>query len=76
MRENRRGNYFPLWGTCLGFERMVQLIAEDTEASIVQPVDAVNYAINLEFTDAAWQSRVFKSMSEELFKAVSYASTH
>ena len=25
VKENKNGNYFPLWGTCLGFERMVQV---------------------------------------------------
>uniref|UniRef100_A0A7I4BJF9 folate gamma-glutamyl hydrolase n=1 Tax=Physcomitrium patens TaxID=3218 RepID=A0A7I4BJF9_PHYPA len=75
MRENRRGNYFPLWGTCLGFERMVQLVAEDAEASIVKPVDAENYAINLGFTDVAFESRLFRSMNAELFKEVASPAT-
>lgn len=70
MRENRRGNYYPLWGTCLGFERMLQLIAEDDKAKIVEPFDAENYAINLGFTAPAWDSRLFRSMSDELFTEV------
>jgi gamma-glutamyl hydrolase len=70
IRENIRGNYYPLWGTCLGFERLLQLIAEDDEALIVEAFDAENYPINLGFTDPAWDSRLFRSMSDELFAEV------
>jgi gamma-glutamyl hydrolase len=70
LRENREGNYYPLWGTCLGFERLLQLIAQDTEATIVESFDAENYPINLGFTDPAWSSRLFRSMTDELFTEV------
>ena len=29
IRENERGRYFPVWGTCLGFEQMVAIVAAD-----------------------------------------------
>lgn len=70
MRENGRGNFYPLWGTCLGFERLLQLLAEDEEAAIVEEFDAENYPINLGFTDPAWHSRLFRSMSDELFTEI------
>lgn len=70
LRENRQRNYYPLWGTCLGFERLLQLIARDEKSVIVEKFDAENYAINLGFTDPAWGSRLFRSMSDELFTEV------
>lgn len=38
------------WGTCLGLERLLQLIAQDSDATIVGSFDAENYPINLGFT--------------------------
>lgn len=70
MRENHHGRFYPLWGTCLGFERLLQLIAQDVEATIVEDFDAENYPINLGLTDPAWHSRLFRSMSDELFTEV------
>ena len=26
VQENENGQYYPLWGTCLGFERMAQVL--------------------------------------------------
>jgi gamma-glutamyl hydrolase len=70
VRENGRGRFYPLWGTCLGFERLLQLLAEDEEATIVEEFDAENYPINLGFTGPAWHSRLFRSMSDELFTEI------
>lgn len=72
MRENRRGNYFLLWGMCLGFECMVQLVVEDVEVFIVKLVDVENYVINLGFMDVVFESWLFWSMNVEFFKEVSY----
>lgn len=70
LRENDNGNYFPLWGTCLGFERMFQLFANDVNGTLIRTVDAENFAINLGFTADGWLSRMFGGMSYELFKEV------
>lgn len=70
IRENRKGNFYPLWGTCLGFERLLQLVAQDKEAKLVEEFDAQNFAINLGFTKAAWGSGLFSKMSDDLFKEV------
>jgi pimeloyl-ACP methyl ester carboxylesterase len=44
-----------LWGTCLGFERLLQLLTEDEEATIMEEFDAENYLMNLGFTNPAWR---------------------
>eukprot|EP00897_Mesotaenium_endlicherianum_P005297 jgi/Mesen1/4796/ME000243S03975 len=77
IAENAKGKYYPLWGTCLGFERMTQLLAEDPNGDkIIQKVDAENYDINLGFTSAGWLSRVFGGMTYELFKEVASPIGH
>ncbi|CAI5528618.1 unnamed protein product [Closterium sp. Naga37s-1] len=70
VKENSNGNYYPLWGTCLGFERMFQLFANDVNGTLIREVDAENFAINLGFTADGWLSRLFGGMSYELFKQV------
>lgn len=70
MAENKKGNYYPIWGTCLGFERLMQLMANDPNATIIEEVDAENFAINLGFTAEGWLSRLFGGMSYVLFKEV------
>ncbi len=80
QEENENGNYFPLWATCLGFERLLEHVAaakkkdaaatNATSSSILEAFDAENYPINLHFTDAGWESRLFGSMTDDLFKEV------
>lgn len=70
LKANEKGQYYPFWGTCLGFERIIQLFAHDNDSSIFMDVDAENFGINLELTPAGWLSRLFGGMSLELFKAV------
>jgi gamma-glutamyl hydrolase len=80
QEENENGNHFPLWATCLGFERLLEHFAaakkkdagatNATSSSILEAFDAENYPINLHFTDAGWESRLFGSMTDDLFKEV------
>jgi gamma-glutamyl hydrolase len=37
MESNRNGNYFPVWGTCLGFEFLIQYVGGD---------DAIQHGFN------------------------------
>jgi gamma-glutamyl hydrolase len=62
---NDSGNYFPLWGTCLGFEFMVMLAASEDP---MKQIDAIrpgfnswNISLPLLFTDLASRSKMFKS---------------
>ncbi|RHY33143.1 hypothetical protein DYB32_001813, partial [Aphanomyces invadans] len=44
---NDKGDHFPVWGTCLGFEWLVQLTAGNM--SVLDSVDADNISSTLEF---------------------------
>eukprot|EP00590_Aulacoseira_subarctica_P005037 CAMPEP_0172433398 /NCGR_PEP_ID=MMETSP1064-20121228/67993_1 /TAXON_ID=202472 /ORGANISM="Aulacoseira subarctica , Strain CCAP 1002/5" /LENGTH=284 /DNA_ID=CAMNT_0013181301 /DNA_START=77 /DNA_END=931 /DNA_ORIENTATION=- len=57
---NDNGDFFPLWGTCLGFELMVMLAADDN--SIMHSgFDSYNISLPLFFTKEAPSSRMFQS---------------
>ncbi len=62
---NDNGNFFPLWGTCLGFEFMVMLAASDDpmqQIGAIQPgFDSWNISLPLIFTELAARSKMYKS---------------
>jgi gamma-glutamyl hydrolase len=63
VQANIKGDYFPVWGTCLGFEWLLQMqggVALDTG------FDSENYSIPLNFTDYVKQSRIFANASADL----------
>lgn len=60
---NDRGDYFPLWGTCLGFQ-LLSVIQADND-SILSHVDAENYPIPLTLTQDAQKSRLFSLFTPE-----------
>ncbi|CAM9731283.1 unnamed protein product [Chrysoparadoxa australica] len=50
MRMNKSGKFFPLWGTCLGFEWMVQAYSDaDADAILEGDLDSMNYTLALDF---------------------------
>ncbi|KAL1515077.1 hypothetical protein AB1Y20_004141 [Prymnesium parvum] len=51
-----RGDVFPIWGTCDGFEWLMQIAAEE-DAVLTSPFDAWNISMPLNFTPAAPHSR-------------------
>ncbi|XP_061402619.1 gamma-glutamyl hydrolase [Musca vetustissima] len=64
MEINDNGTYFPVWGTCLGYELLVYLSANGTEprtycSSSAQPLP-------LEFKEDFQQSRMFRNASPEV----------
>ncbi|KAK2175337.1 hypothetical protein NP493_738g01009 [Ridgeia piscesae] len=46
-RSNEKGDYFPLWGTCLGFELLANLAAEE---NILEQCHADNVLMPLHFS--------------------------
>lgn len=66
---NDAGDYYPIWGTCLGFEELAVL---ETGASrvISRDVVATNLALPLQFVPDADESRLFASFSPELLTAL------
>ena len=67
---NDNGDFMPLWGTCMGFQWLLECASGDTK--ILDPsdgtqMDAYNYSIPLDMTDNAATSRLFTSIPESLF---------
>ncbi|XP_063695545.1 gamma-glutamyl hydrolase-like [Culicoides brevitarsis] len=63
---NDRGEYFPLWGTCLGFELLTYVdygrIEHRTDCS------SHNQPLNLEFKQNFRESKLFSNAPEEILK--------
>ncbi len=63
ITANSLGDYFPVWGTCLGFESMQHVI--DPQIAM-NGANAIDIALPLNFTQDAPQSRMFENMSDEM----------
>lgn len=55
---NDVGDFFPIWGTCLGFETICVAAANDPKV-LQDGFDSENLAIPLQFTDAVSSSQLF-----------------
>lgn len=63
-QANNNGIYFPIWGTCLGFEALAVL---ETDASVLDACDAIDVPLPLEFSGLAKESKMLHSLPKELF---------
>ncbi|CEG36738.1 gamma-glutamyl hydrolase a [Plasmopara halstedii] len=63
---NDKGVYFPVWGTCLGFEWLLQLTTKDMNL-LNEGLDSMNISLPLNFTKAAPASRLFSQASPEMY---------
>jgi len=68
INANDNGDYFPLWGTCQGFEQICQIVANNF--SVLSHFCAENYTVPLNFTEAASNSILFTNISQNIFKAL------
>ena len=50
QQANDNGDYFPVWGTCLGFELLAFIVAGN-DNSVLSATDATNLSLPLEFTE-------------------------
>jgi gamma-glutamyl hydrolase len=70
VAANDAGDFFPLWGTCMGFQWL--MIAQSRNQNILDPpsgvLDSENYSIPLNFTSTAAASRLFSSAPADIFK--------
>lgn len=69
---NEKGNYFPLWGTCLGFELLTYLSADGVEHRA--DCSSNNQALPLEFKDDFRSSRLFENAPENVVKILTEES--
>ncbi|KAM8823687.1 gamma-glutamyl hydrolase [Spinachia spinachia] len=63
IEANNRGDYFPLWGTCLGFEQLFYLTSFKTRLS---RTNTSGVTLPLSFTDEGRGSRMLKGFPAEL----------
>ena len=70
---NDVGDFFPLWGTCMGFQWL--LIAQSRDQNILDPksgqFDSYNLSIPLEFTPTYLDSKLFADAPVEVIKILS-----
>eukprot|EP00794_Sanderia_malayensis_P000352 gene352-985_t len=67
VRANNNGDYFPIWGTCLGFEAL--LVVNGEGIGILDSADSLNVARPIELTESGRDSRMFRDASAELMDA-------
>lgn len=67
LKANDDADYFPLWGTCLGFEELAYLTSEE---NLLTSTNTEDIALPLNFTSAAEQSRMFRNVPKDLLEAL------
>uniref|UniRef100_A0A671K417 folate gamma-glutamyl hydrolase n=1 Tax=Sinocyclocheilus anshuiensis TaxID=1608454 RepID=A0A671K417_9TELE len=67
LEANSNGDYFPVWGTCLGFELLTLLTSGKL---LLSHTNTSGIALPLNFTDDVRDSRLFKDFPEDLMKSL------
>nr|4L8W_B Chain B, Gamma-glutamyl hydrolase [Danio rerio]4L8W_D Chain D, Gamma-glutamyl hydrolase [Danio rerio]4L8W_E Chain E, Gamma-glutamyl hydrolase [Danio rerio]4L8W_G Chain G, Gamma-glutamyl hydrolase [Danio rerio]4L8W_I Chain I, Gamma-glutamyl hydrolase [Danio rerio]4L8W_K Chain K, Gamma-glutamyl hydrolase [Danio rerio]4L95_C Chain C, Gamma-glutamyl hydrolase [Danio rerio]4L95_E Chain E, Gamma-glutamyl hydrolase [Danio rerio]4L95_F Chain F, Gamma-glutamyl hydrolase [Danio rerio]4L95_G Chain len=67
LEANSNGDYFPVWGTCLGFELLTLLTSGEL---LLSHTNTSGIALPLDFTEDVKGSRLFKEFPEELMKSL------
>ncbi|XP_071340750.1 gamma-glutamyl hydrolase isoform X2 [Trachinotus anak] len=67
IEANNNGDYFPVWGTCLGFEQLAYLTSGD---AVLSRTNTTGVSLPLVFTNETKDSRMFKGFPDELMKAL------
>ncbi|KAM9813994.1 gamma-glutamyl hydrolase [Neosynchiropus ocellatus] len=67
LQANDAGDYFPLWGTCQGFQQLSVLTANK---NLLTLTDTKAVALPLKFTPAVPTSRLFRSFPIDLLQAL------
>lgn len=68
LEANDRGDYFPIWGTCQGFQQLTVITANK---NLLTLTDTKSVDLPLTFTSAANSSRLFRSFPKDLMQALS-----
>lgn len=67
LKANDGGDYFPIWGTCQGFQQLTVLTSN---RNLLTLTDTKNVALPLKFTTAAHSSRMFQHFPKDLMQAL------
>ena len=68
IAANRRGDFFPIWGTCLGFEALANIVAGEY---VLSESKARDIAMPLNFSGCAKCSRMMRDAPDQLVKKLS-----
>ncbi|XP_075069672.1 gamma-glutamyl hydrolase [Mixophyes fleayi] len=68
IAANDKGDYFPIWGTCLGFEQLTVLTSRELLLTLTETEDI---SLPLNFTKDASSSKLFRNIPHPLYKALS-----
>ena len=73
IRYNEQGTYYPMWGTCLGFQALCLLAAkkEKSKVPFLNEVWAKKKMMPVTFTEKALTSKLLKKASWNLIQAMS-----
>ncbi|XP_044053793.1 gamma-glutamyl hydrolase isoform X2 [Siniperca chuatsi] len=67
LTANDAGDFFPIWGTCMGMQLLTVLVAGE---NLLTNTTAENIALPLNLTAEASSSRMFEGFPSELMKAL------
>ncbi|XP_067096680.1 zgc:171566 [Osmerus mordax] len=67
IKANDAGDYFPIWGTCQGFQQMTVLASNK---NLLTLTDTKAVALPLTLTPGAQSSRLFRTFPRELLQAL------
>lgn len=67
LAANDAGDYFPIWGTCMGMQLLTVLVAGK---NLLTNTTAENIALPLDLTAETHSSRLFRDFPADLIKAV------
>ncbi|XP_074843239.1 gamma-glutamyl hydrolase [Carettochelys insculpta] len=65
IKANDKGDYFPVWGTCLGYEELTYLTSGQM---LLSRTDTEDFALPLNFTTAGKDNRIFKDFPAVLLQ--------
>ncbi|XP_056275810.1 gamma-glutamyl hydrolase [Pseudoliparis swirei] len=67
LTANDEGDFFPIWGTCMGMQLLTVLVAGE---NLLEKTPAENVALPLDLTSEVGSSRMFEGFSINLMKAL------
>lgn len=68
LKANDNGDYFPIWGTCLGFEQLTYLTSGELLLTLTK---TENLSLPLNFSQDALKSKLFRNIPKELYNSLS-----
>ncbi|XP_040012139.1 gamma-glutamyl hydrolase [Xiphias gladius] len=67
LMANDEGDFFPIWGTCMGMQLLTVLVAGE---NLLANTTAENIALPLNLTTEAYSSRMFEGFPDEFMKTL------